>query len=294
MKRNRRKIGQRMEFFSFVLPTVLIIILIMYLPIFLNVYYSLTDWDALNDPSFIGLRNFKKILFRDSAFWDSLKFTLSYMVGYVLLVNVFGMALAVLLDSKIKGKKVLRAVFFLPYILSLVIVGFIWRFITTQGFAHLYSITGWGFFNLSWLGDIRLARFMILFVSLWQSVGFYMVVYIAGLQSVDSEIMEAASVDGARGFTRFRKITLHMLIPSVTTCVFMATTNAIKVYDVIKSLTDGGPGGATNSIAINIYKDAFLEGMNGYSTAKSLILFVIVFGITLLELLVLKKREVEA
>lgn len=147
--------------------------------------------------------------------------------------------LALVLDMKLKSSAWLRAALFIPYILSLVIVGFIWKFIFMQGFESLGHSTGWSFFQLSWLGEEGLAFFSILVVSIWQSIGFYMVIYIAGLQSVPDDLKEAAIVDGAGPIRRFFSIILPLLAPSITISVFMALTNSIKVFDVILSLTGG-------------------------------------------------------
>ncbi|MNZ42579.1 sn-glycerol-3-phosphate transport system permease protein UgpA [compost metagenome] len=211
-----------------------------------------------------------------------------------MLVNVLAILLALLLDMKLKTTPWLRAAFFIPYILSLVIVGFIWKFIFMQGFESLGTSTGWGIFSLSWLGNPNLAFISILLVSIWQSVGFYMVIYIAGLQSVPDDLKEAATVDGAGPFRRFFNITLPLLAPSITISVFMALTNSIKVFDVILSLTGGGPGGTTYSVAYDIYRDTFQNNLYGYGTAKALILFVAVLVITVIQLTIFKRREVEA
>jgi len=163
-----------------------------------------------------------------------------------------------------------------------------------QGFESLGKSTGWAIFDLSWLGDPKLAFVSILLVSIWQSIGFYLVIYIAGLQAVPDDLKEAAVVDGAGPIRRFFNITLPLLAPSITISVFMALTNSIKVFDVILSLTAGGPGGSTNSIAYDIYRTTFQDNMYGYGTAKAIILFVAVLIITIIQLTLFKRREVEA
>lgn len=163
-----------------------------------------------------------------------------------------------------------------------------------QGFESLAASTGWPIFDLSWLGEPKLAFISILLVSIWQSIGFYLVIYIAGLQSIPDDLKEAATVDGAGPVRRFFSITLPLLAPSITISVFMALTNSIKVFDVILSLTGGGPGGTTYSIAYDIYRDTFQNNLYGYGTAKALILFVAVLVVTLIQLTIFKRREVEA
>jgi len=290
-----RKWSEKLEFGIFTLPVLICIAVAFYIPFAMTIRYSMTKWNGISKhPKFVGLDNFKQIFMGDANFASSAWFTIKYAVLYIVLVNVLAILLAVMLDMKLKTSSWLRAAFFVPYILSLVIVGFIWKFIFMQGFESLAASTGWGIFEMSWLGEPGLAFVSILFVSIWQSIGFYLVIYIAGLQSVPDDLKEAATVDGAGPIRRFFSITLPLLAPSITISVFMALTNSIKVFDVILSLTGGGPGGTTYSIAYDIYRDTFQNNLYGYGTAKALILFVAVLFVTIIQLTLFKRREVEA
>lgn len=290
-----RKWSEKLEFGIFTLPVLICIAVAFYIPFAMTIRYSMTKWNGISKhPKFVGLDNFKQIFMGDANFASSAWFTIKYAVLYIVLVNVLAILLAVVLDMKLKTSSWLRAAFFVPYILSLVIVGFIWKFIFMQGFESLAASTGWGIFEMSWLGEPGLAFISILFVSIWQSIGFYLVIYIAGLQSVPDDLKEAATVDGAGPVRRFFSITLPLLAPSITISVFMALTNSIKVFDVILSLTGGGPGGTTYSIAYDIYRDTFQNNLYGYGTAKALILFVAVLFVTVIQLTLFKRREVEA
>lgn len=290
-----RKWGEKLEFGIFTLPVLICIAIAFYIPFAMTIRYSLTKWNGISkSPKFIGLDNFKQIFMGDANFTNAAWFTVKYALLYILIINVLAIGLAVILDMKLKSTTWLRTSFFIPYILSLVIVGFIWKFIFMQGFESLGSSTGWGIFKLSWLGEPGLAFLSILGVSIWQSIGFYLVIYIAGLQSVPEDLKEAATVDGAGPFRKFFSITLPLLAPSITISVFMALTNSIKVFDVILSLTGGGPGGTTYSIAYDIYRDTFQNNLYGYGTAKALILFVAVLLVTLIQLTLFKRREIEA
>lgn len=290
-----RKWSEKLEFGIFTLPVLICIAVAFYIPFAMTIRYSMTKWNGISKhPKFVGLDNFKQIFMGDANFASSAWFTIKYAVLYIVLVNVLAILLAVVLDMKLKTSSWLRAAFFVPYILSLVIVGFIWKFIFMQGFESLAASTGWGIFEMSWLGEPGLAFISILFVSIWQSIGFYLVIYIAGLQSVPDDLKEAATVDGAGPARRFFSITLPLLAPSITISVFMALTNSIKVFDVILSLTGGGPGGTTYSIAYDIYRDTFQNNLYGYGTAKALILFVAVLFVTVIQLTLFKRREVEA
>lgn len=295
MNKLGRKWAGKIEFGIFTLPILICIAVMFYIPFAMTIRYSLTEWNGISkSPTFVGLQNFITIFTTDTNFANAAWFTIKYSILYIVLVNVLAILLAVVLDMKLKSTTWLRTAFFIPYILSLIIVGFIWKFIFMQGFESLGSSTGWSIFGLSWLGEPSLAFISILFVSIWQSVGFYMVIYIAGLQSVPDDLKEAARVDGAGPIRRFFSITLPLLAPSITISVFMALTNSIKVFDVILSLTGGGPGGTTYSIAYDIYRDTFQNNLYGYGTAKALILFVAVLLITVVQLTIFKRREVEA
>ena len=177
--------------------------------------------------------------------------------------------------------------------MSMTILGFICQFIFTQGFAKFADITGWGIWDLSWLGDPNLAFYSVAFVGIWQSLGFYVVLYIAGLQAVPADVLEAATVDGATKSQRFFRVTLPLLGPSITTCVFMSLTNGLKVYDIILALTKGGPGGSTYSVTLQIYKEAFQNNNYGLGSAESIIYFAIVLVLTQLVLKAFSSREVE-
>jgi raffinose/stachyose/melibiose transport system permease protein len=289
-----KKALEKLEFVIYVLPIIIFIFFAFYIPFGMNIYYSMTQWNGIQkNPVFIGLKNYIQILQGDADFMNSAIFTAKYGALYIVLINVLALLLAIVLVKNIKTKNLLRAGFFIPYILSLVIVGFIWKFIFAMGFDSLSRMTRLEIFKWSWLGTPNLAFYSVLFVSVWQSVGFYSVIYIAGLQSIPQDIMEAAVVDGVGPVRKFFSMTLPMLMPSVTTCVFLALTNSIKVFDVILSLTGGGPGGTTSSVTFNIYREAFQYNNYGYGTAESMMLFVAVIVITLMQVSYFKGKEVE-
>ena len=279
----------------FTLPAVVMVILAMYIPFVMSGYYSLTEWNGISrNPVFIGLTNFKTIFSSGSPeFIRALIFTFKYSALFILFSNVLALALAVALTQRFRMANFLRGVFFVPYIMSMTIVGFIWKFIFTQGFEKLYEITGWGFWNYSWLGDGSLAFYSLVLVGVWQSLGFYIVLYIAGLQAIPTDILEAASIDGASSGKRFFSVVLPMLGPSITTCIFMSLTNSLKVFDIILALTKGGPGGATYSATLDIYREAFQNNNYGLGSAKAIVFFVIVLVLTQVVLRFFESREVE-
>ena len=289
-----RRLSGKSENILFTLPSVILVMITIYIPFLLSGYYSLTEWNGIaKTPKFIGFENFKMLFSGNSTFLKALIFTGKYTVFTMVLVNVLSLLLAVLLVKKFRSVNILRAVFFVPYIMSMTIVGFIWQFVFSQGFEDLYTLTRLGFLNYSWLGDVHLVFYSVAFVGIWQSIGFYVVLYIAGLQSIPSEILEAATVDGAGPFRTFFRVTLPMLIPSLTTCILMSMINALKVFDIILALTKGGPAGTTYSVTLDIYREAFQYNNYGYGSAKSLVFFLIILLLTQLVLRVFKKKDVE-
>ena len=283
------------ETLFFTLPAVVMVLIAIYIPFVMSGYYSLTEWNGISrNPVFIGLANFKTIFSSGSPeFVNALVFTFKYSALFIVFSNVLALALAVALTKEFKLANFLRGMFFLPYIMSMTIVGFIWKFIFTQGFEKLYELTGWGVWNLSWLGDGGLAFWSLVIVGTWQSLGFYIVLYIAGLQAIPKEVMEAASIDGATGSQRFFRVTLPLLGPSITTCMFMSLTNSLKVFDIILALTKGGPGGATYSATLDIYREAFQNNNYGLGSAKAIVFFVIVLVLTQVVLKIFESREVQ-
>ncbi len=285
---------EQIENVLFTLPAVILVSATIYIPFILSGYYSLTKWNGISkEPEFIGIQNFITIFTdKSSNFLNSILFTTRYTVIFIIFANIFALALAVALTQKFKLANLMRGVFFVPYIMSMTIVGFIWKFIFSQGFAKLFEMTGWDWLNLSWLGNPKLAFYSVAFVGIWQSVGFYIVLYIAGLQAIPKDILEAATVDGASGFRRFFSVTFPMLWPSITTCVFMSLTNSLKVFDIILALTQGGPGKATASVTLEIYREAFQNNNYGLGSAESIVYFVFVLILTQVVLKAFNKRDV--
>ena len=282
------------ETMLYTLPAMVLVALTIYIPFVLSGYYSLTEWNGISKaPVFVGLANFRTIFGGSPAFLSALWFTARYAFFFILASNVLALALAVALTQKFKLANTLRGMFFVPYIMSMTIVGFIWKFIFSQGFAKLAELTGWGIWNLSWLGDAGLAYWSVLIVGVWQSLGFYIVLYIAGLQAVPTDVLEAAQIDGANGRQRFFRVVLPLLGPSITTCVFMSLTNSLKVFDIILALTKGGPGGATYSATLEIYREAFQNNHYGLGSAKAIVFFVVVLALTQLVLRAFERREVD-
>jgi raffinose/stachyose/melibiose transport system permease protein len=278
---NRRKISAITEFALFVAPAFLLILAVTNLPFLMNIFYSFQRWNGLSSQKeFIGLKNFIKLFTDDPLFWQSFLFTLKYLVFYVLFANAIALASAVLLTKKIIGCNLVRSCIYLPNIISLIAVSLIWRFIFGPGFEALHHITGMKIFQLSWFGEKNLAFYVLLITTLWQTIGFYMVIYIAGLTTIPIDINEADQIDGCVGLKNFFKIKLPLIMPALTVCLFFSLTYALKLFDIILTMTHGGPGDSTSTIAYNIYIEAFINSRYGYGTAKSLVFFLVVLVVT--------------
>jgi raffinose/stachyose/melibiose transport system permease protein len=286
--------GYDLEYFAFILPAFILFAVFFIAPFLSGFYYSLTNWNGIDKaPQFVGLRNFRRLFTEDTMFWKSFLNTMLYTAGHVILANVLAFFLALVLTRGRRIDKPLRVAFFLPNVLSMVIVGAIWSFILGQASHELAADTGLGFLGLPWLGDGRYALPSVVFVSLWQAVGWYMLIYVAGLESIPSEIKEAAVIDGASPFGLIRHVTIPLILPSITICSFLSLVNSLRVFDLVYSMTQGGPGHETESIIMNIYTTSFRSFLYGYGTAKSLVLLVVILLFSFAQVYFLKRREVE-
>lgn len=287
---------QYRTFLLFLAPALVFYIIYLVVPTFAGLSYSMTDWNGLNpNYNFVGINNFVEALTKDKNFLNSMGFTLKYVIVMVLLSNVIAMGLAVLIDSRIKTQSFFRTVFFIPNMISLIIGAYIWKFIYQYVMDELSRIGGLEFLNQSWLSNSKYSFWAIIAMSLWTSVGYLMVIYIAALQGVPAEMKEAARVDGANSIQVFRNVTLPMIMHAVTINLFLMLNNSFKTFDQIYGLTFGGPARTTEVMALNVYKEAFSSYFRfGYASAKAVILFLFVLIITLIQLSITRKKEVNA
>lgn len=214
-------------------------------------------------------------------------FTLFFTVFSVLGINLLAFLLALALDSGIRGQKVMRSIFFLPNVLSMVIVALIWKMLFFQLFPRLTGID-------QWLSDPAKTPWLIVLVAVWQGAGYYMIVYLAGLQNIPTDVVEAATIDGANPWQRFRSITLPLLVPAITISFFLTLANALKSFDLIYAMTSGSAYTfGTVPVVLDIFFDAFARKRAGLATAKAMLLFVIIFAVTGIQLVIMKRKEVE-
>lgn len=294
-KKKKRRMSELIHQLVFVGPAALFFSFIVIIPFLLSIYYGFTSWDGVSTKvEWIGIENYKKIILEDDGFRDSFWFTVRYTVAAVVLTNIVGFLLALLLTQSLKTSNLLRTIFFLPNVIGGLLLGFIWSFIFVKGFASVGDITNIAFFQLPWLGTSATAFWGIVIVTVWQLSGYMMVIYIAAIMNVPRELIEAARIDGATRLQYLRSIIVPLIMPAVTVCLFLTISWSFKVFDLNLSLTKGGPFGSTQSVALNIYQEAFRNNRFGLGTAKALIFFIIVAVITMLQVYFTKKKEVEA
>ncbi|WP_020619171.1 carbohydrate ABC transporter permease [Paenibacillus daejeonensis] len=281
---------------AFVMPAFILYTLFLLVPTIGGMYYSFTDWNGLNRAyEFIGFANFVEALREDPDFVHSLWFTLKYVMFMLVLQNVFALLLALFIETKFRSKGLFRTVLFMPNMISTIISAFMWTFVFSQVLPQLGERAGLGFLNQSWLGDPGTSFYSILIVSLWNGVGYMMIIYLAALQGVPQSLREAAVIDGARPWQVLRHVTLPMITHAITICLFLTLNGAFKVFEVVYGLTGGGPGRSTQVITLNIYEEAFSNNFRyGYASAKSVILFLVILIFTFIQISITKRREVEA
>ena len=250
-------------------------ILFFILPLFQTIGYSFTDYNGINPKKeFTGLTNYFDV-FQDKWFYNSMAFTGKSVILMILLANVLGFLLALALNTKIRSRNILRAIVFCPFVFNNVTVGFIWQFLLGRFMTDLYPLTGWKVFNIGWLSDNSLVLYSVVFVKLWQSIGYFMVIYLAGLQLLPQDPLEAAVIDGCTGIKMIRYITIPLMKPTAFVCIFLAITESLNMFPLIMSLTNGGPGHASENISLYIYNEAFKSHRMGYASALAVILTII-------------------
>ena len=279
---------------AFVIPAVIAVLALRYIPILIGGAYSFTDWrgDGLR-ANWVGLGNFRQI-FSDHAARSAIIHTLQLAALFVILVNILGLVLALGLRRAVKTRSILRAVFFLPVVLSELATAYIWQYIFTfDGPLNLLlgrlGLESW---RRPWIVDPEWAMYTILVVLVWQFAGLTMVIYLAGLQGISDELEDAAAVDGASAFMKFRRITLPLLAPAMTVAVTLTMIFGLRVFDQVLGITGGGPVDATETLATQVYKQTFNFGLFGYGAATALVMTVIVAVLTIGMTALLRLREV--
>lgn len=268
---------------SFIAPNFIGFFLFTLIPVVFSLILAFMSWDSFSSPEFVGLKNFTKML-GDDTFWISLKNTFLYTIGVVPLTLVASLGLAILLNQKIRGMKIFRTAFFFPYVTSLVAIAVVWNMLFHPTMGPINQFLRHFIENPpGWTSSSDWALTAIVIVSVWRGMGYYMILYLAGLQSIPKELYEAASMDGANKWKQFMNVTLPSLRSTTFFVTIMLVINCFKIFDLVQVMTGGGPGRATNVLVYNIYNEAFVKFNFGYASAIAMILFVIVLAITVVQ-----------
>lgn len=272
------------------IPTLIIFFTFHTFPLLQGVFYSFTDFKGYGNWEFVGFRNYLNIL-KDTRLKNAYVFTLGFSVLSTVLVNVLSILVALGLNSKIKFRKSLRAVYFTPYMLGTLIIGYVFKFIFSKIVPEFGAALGIEALQFNILGNPNLAWVGIVIVAVWQAVAFNTVLYLSGLVTIDEELYEAADIDGANGWSKFWRITFPLIIPFFTINMVVAMKNFLMVFDQIVALTGGGPGTSTESISLLIYRGGFQGGQYAYQSANAVVFFIIIVVISLFQIRVLERKD---
>mgnify|MGYP000575647167 CR=1 FL=1 len=268
----------------FVLPTMIAFTLGFIIPFVEGVYLSFCKFTTVNDAKFVGFANYAKV-FTDETFVHAFWYTAAFTVVSVILINVLAFAVALLLTKGFKGTNIFRTVFFMPNLIGGIVLGYIWQLLL-NGILMKFSRTltyssTYGFWGL-------------IILMCWQQIGYMMIIYIAGLQSIPGDVIEAAQIDGAGKWTKLFKVTIPMMMPSITICMFLSLTNGFKLFDQNLSLTAGEPSKMSEMMALNIFNTFYgRTGWEGVGQAKAVLFFVLVVAISMIQLHMTRSKEVQ-
>ena len=269
----------------FVLPTLLAFTIGFIVPFIMGVYLSFCKFTTVTDAKFVGLQNYVKIFTEDGTFGHALWYTTAFTVVSVVLINVIGFPVALLLTKKIKGTNIFRTVFFMPNLIGGIILGYVWQLLLnglllqinkTLTYSSVYGF--WG----------------LVILMCWQQIGYMMIIYIAGIQNIPGELIEAAQIDGANKGQLLKHVIIPMVMPSITICTFLTLTNSFKLFDQNLALTNGEPSNMSEMLSLNIYNTFYgRTGWEGVGQAKAVIFFILVGAIAMIQNRLTRSKEVQ-
>jgi multiple sugar transport system permease protein len=282
--RKGRPKRQNLAGWLFVGPVIAGVLVFQIAPVLASLAVSFTNWTGLRQPRFVALDNYVRLFTNDDEFYRSLFNTGIFTVATVALSIIIGLALAVLCNQKVRGVGIFRTLYYSPVVTNVVAIGFVWFWLYEPNNGLLNSLLrSVGLPAPAWLSDSNVALVAVIIVAIWQGVGYPMVILLAGLQSIDSSLLEAATVDGASAWRRFWSVTVPLLTPSLFFLIITQFIASFQVFGIIYVMTSGGPNNATQVFIYKIYTAAFAEGRLGYASAMGWILFLIVGLITALQ-----------
>ena len=283
---------QSIVFSLFAVPQAILYIMFFIAPIIGGIIYSFTDYNGISkEIHFVGLANYKTV-FSNSRFVKTVLFNLKYSALLVICIVCLSLLLALILNGKFKGKTFFRSAFFFPAVLPLLTMGLVFNSIITKGIPQLGASLGFESWEISLLSRPDTAMYAILFVAVWQGLAIPTVLFLAGLQTVPQELVESASLDGATVWQRFRFITIPFLVPTITMVFVLTLKQGLMVFDLIMAMTQGGPAGATESMAMLIYNHGFVERRLSVAMAEALILAVIVCFVSFIQIVWSNKKRI--
>ncbi len=269
----------------FVLPTFISFLVVFLIPFIMGIFLSFTEFTTVESATWVGIENYIKAFMQDENFLNALWFTLKFTIVSVITINVFAFFLALMLTKALQGTAFFRTVFFMPNLIGGIVLGYIWNLL-------INSILGVFGVDITYSADYGF--WGLVFLMNWQLIGYMMVIYIAGIQNIPRELYEAAKIDGASRRSTLRNITIPMVMPSVTICLFLTLTNSFKLFDQNLALTGGAPGRETSMLALDIYNTFYgRTGWQGVGQAKAVVFFLIVAIIAFVQLKITGRNEVE-
>lgn len=272
----------------FLTPSVALFLIFLAAPLLYALYISFNQWSMLKSPTWIGLDNYRRIL-HDDIFWRSLRNTAVFTVLFVPVVTILSLISAALLNQSIGAKSLFKALLFIPIITPSVVVGVVWTYAFQPELGLVNELLRSFHLPTSlWLGSPRFALPALVFVTIWQRFGWFMILFLAGLQDIPIEVKEAATIDGASPFRSFMDITLPLLRPTLVLVTILAAIGAFQVFDLVFVMTEGGPAYATETLSYYIYTKAFRNFDMGYAAAMSYVLFIALLILTLLQMKILR------
>lgn len=286
------KARNTLQGWSFILPNFVGFGLLTLVPVITLFYYALTKWNAFGAAKFIGLENFQR-MFRDSSFWTALFNTGYYSIFHIPLTLIVALSLALLLNTKLRGRSFFRTAAFFPYITSIVAIAVVWNTLYSPEYGPINQfLRAIGISNPpGWTASSQWSMPAVIIVGVWREMGYYMLLLLAGLQTIPAQLYEAAKVDGASAWRRFLNITMPGLRPTLFFVTVMLTIGSLKVFDLILVMTEGGPGQSTLVLSQYIYQKGFEENQFGYASAVSIVLFFICISITIFQYIWNQRKE---
>lgn len=302
MKKDRKKSSNTKSLvfprrmYLFIIPAMLLFLVFWIMPVLQMFFYSLTNFNGINyNYDFVAFKNYMTI-FKDGSLLNSTKNTLIYTIIIVVLSNLIGLVMAMALNMKIGGKTFYRTLAFIPTLFSAIVVGFIWSYVympETGLIANFLEVIGLNGSNVNILGDFKQALYGISIVEVWKVFGTTMIIYLAGLQTIDDSLLEAGRIDGCTEGQLISKVKIPLISSTITINVILSVISGLKAFDYAFIMTNGGPGKSTNTLMFTIYKYAFTDQMMGKASAFSVVAFFVIIVITIIMLIFMNKREVE-